>query len=479
MKANLALKTVIFIVILSSYIQTALSQENEGAALRVQESEREISVEEAKQLRATEKVTDEDKDFTFDFGVWVYGSYRHYRNIDNDNDVEDWIKDTFVLDTRAWARATYLRLLTLYCRFMNAYTWRPNVSSDYTGVGDDFEGPVVDVLYADVNLKEKYDVPFSTRIGRQYISAGRGITYGDVHDAALFKYGFGEKVKIKAFISKTKPYDDNIDYSVPGYKDECDRNFYGAEAAFFFPKGVLYGYGLIQRDRSHEYPEDLTQNYTYDSEYLGAGFDIRHKGLTCWGEIIKEFGRSYTDATKTELARKDIDAWALDTGAKYKFDCYSHPVLGVEFMYGSGDKDRTRVTNTSGGNVNGRDHNFLYFGTINAGYAMAPRISNMIIYKAGIGFKPLEFIPYVGKRLAVGSKYYLYRKDKKSGGIYDVDATEASADVGQEIDFFINWNVYENMNIIARFGKFFPGAAYPDGVRDPSEYLYIRTRVTF
>ena len=89
-----------------------------------------------------------------------------------------------------------------------------------------------------------------------------------------------------------------------------DRNFLGAEINLIFPHVTLYGYGLVQKDETSECPEDATQNYTYDSEYIGLGIDAGRNNFSYRAEIIKEYGKSYTDATKARLAVKDVDAWS-------------------------------------------------------------------------------------------------------------------------------------------------------------------------
>ncbi|MDD4957241.1 MAG: alginate export family protein [Candidatus Omnitrophica bacterium] len=464
---------------LSSFPLTCFSQSDEASSLRLQEQDRQISDEENRQLKVTERapLAGAEKDFALDYGIWLMADYRHYNNIDNDKQVEDWIKDIYTADARLWVNAMYYDMFMIYGRLKTTYIWKPNVSSAYNGIGDDLEGPKVDSLYGQLFLHNRYNIPLSVRVGRQFLTLGRGITYSDMHDGVEMRYQIGKRFNVKTFVSKTKEFDNNIDYSVPGYTDEGDRHFFGAEASFIAGNMVFYAYTLVQRDLSHENPTDHTQNYTYDSEYVGIGGLGRSGDLSYWFEVIKEYGKSYTDAAQTNLARKDIDAWAFDIGAKYSIDAYSHPKVDVEMAYGSGDKERSRVTNTSGGNVSGRDTNFMYFGVFNAGYALAPRLSNMYIYKVEASCKPIEFMPYIGENVAVGAKYFLYRKDEKLGGIYDVDATESDPDIGQELDFYLHWKVYENFYFSAKYGIFYPGAAYPHGRRTPSEYFYARVRM--
>ena len=476
--------TLIAITGLFLALHAALAQQSgESASLRLQEQDRQIADEDTRILKSTEdkpeKPEDEGKDFYLDYGVWLLFDYRHYSEMDNDKELEDWIKQMYVLDTRVWARAVYQNMFILYGRLRNTYIWKPVVSNDYSGIGDDFEGPIVDSLYGTLYLHTRYNIPFTLKVGRQFLTLGRGIVYSDMHDGIEAKYIIGDNMMIKGFASKTTEFEDNIDYSVPGYQDEGDRQFFGAEGSVILGNNVIYVYGMIQRDYSHENPEDTRQNYTYDSEYVGAGLTGKYPYVSYWFEGIKEYGKSYTDATQTALERRDIDAWAIDTGLKVKLDWYSHPVLDAEVAIGSGDKHRQRVTNTVDGNSGGKDTNFLYFGAFNAGYALAPRLSNMHIYKFGITFKPLEFIPHVGENIAVGAKFYFYRKDRMEGGIYDVDATEPSPDIGEEIDGFVHWKVYENFYLTARYGIFFPGSAYPRYRRNYSEFIYLRARMMF
>ncbi|MDD5440415.1 MAG: alginate export family protein [Candidatus Omnitrophica bacterium] len=449
---------------------------------KLHEQIRVIRDEESRELLVTEKSSKKEADFNLLYGAWVIGDYLHLSEIDNDKEIEDWVKDIFSLDVRPWINAEYCRTLTLYGRLKNAYTWRPRVASDYTGIGDDFEGPKVDSLFALVDLEARYSFPFSVKTGRQYLFLGRGITYANTHDAIVGQYIFRQQLVIRGFVAKTKENEDNIDYSVPGYDKEGDRVFYGSDITFYIPNHIFYLYGLIQEDRSHPHPEDVTQNFRYNSEYLGGGaagnFVFDNFVSSYWVEGIKEFGHSYTDATQTSLEKRDVSAWAINTGLKYEILTYGHPVAEAEFAYGSGDKDRSSVTNAIGGNIDGDDTNFLYFGLFNAGYALAPRLSNIFIYKFGLAAKPVEFIPYVGQRLVTGTRFYIYSKEQRGGGIYDTDAADSDCDIGDELDFFVHWKAYENLTLIARYGVFLPGAAYPRGTRDPSHYFYLTARLT-
>lgn len=427
-----------------------------------------------KKLNYSEVVSKKDEDFIFNYGGWVFFDMEKYNDIDHNRQIEDWVKNDNFTDTRVWMKGTYYKTLTLYARFMNLYIDRPEVSSDYSGKGNVNTGPGVDMLYATVDLSGKYNVPVSFTVGRQYFSIGKGIAYSNTDDGALATYRIGEDVYVRGFASRSRNHQYNVDYSLPTFRSANNRYYYGTEMACVMDTAVYYVYGLVQQDRTKTYT--LGQNYTYNSEYVGTGISGQYgKAFSYWGEIIKEWGTSNTDATQVALAVKDVDALAFDAGATLKFDVYSHPSFEVEMAYGSGDKDRQRVTNTVGGNINGRDTNFLYFGTFNAGYNFVPRLSNIYIYKAEASAKPVEFIPHIGPNIAVGAKYYLYQKDQLSGGVYDIYATQPAKYIGSECDTFLHYKAYENLYFTVHCGVFFPGKAFPDGYKTNSSYVEFRT----
>ena len=65
--------------------------------------------------------------------------------------------------------------------------------------------------------------------------------------------------------------EENIDFSTPGFRDSR-RFFYGAEVKYKrLKRHVPYLFALFQEDHSGESPEDLNQDYEYNSRYYGIG----------------------------------------------------------------------------------------------------------------------------------------------------------------------------------------------------------------
>ncbi|MFH1782474.1 MAG: alginate export family protein [Candidatus Omnitrophota bacterium] len=437
------------------------------------EGSRRIEEEKRSALEETEtKVLEKEKRFIFDYGGWINHRFDNYHNDDNDSLTDDAINHTNSFDSRLWLKAILRSPLdngiqkehSLYIRLKDYYIHRYPDDNDR-------DGPHLDYAYLTLDLQ-----PLWFRGGRGYFDLGRGIAFSNVNDGAELFFIL-PKWKFNLFLSQTLPHEDNIDISVPGYDKESDRKFYGFESTYYLnEESNLYGFFLMQRDFSDEDPEDTTQEYTYDSEYTGIGAEGKiWDKIRYWGEFIMQTGQSYTDGTNE---KKDISAWAGNMGVKYETEIYSHPEFSFEYAFGSGDADRSSVTNTQNGNTSGDDNNFLYFGYIETGYALSPLLSNLEFYKARVSFKPLEHCQAL-KRLSVDVSYYLYRKDEKAGGIYDLDATESDADIGKEIDVRIFWQAFSDLSFEVQYGYFYPGDAYPVTSDDSEEYLAVSTSLAF
>lgn len=477
---------LLFSIFFFLFSQTALAQTTPQSQNAQLQQERQLIEEETIiSLKKTEELSEERKKkgkiYAFDYGGWITSYYWNLHNLDNNSGRDEWTSDIFLQDLRVWVRAELYRTISSYFR-LELYQLEKETSIDYTGTTDGLYGPKIDMLYLKADLMPRFKIPAEATIGRQYFKLGRGITYSDVHDGVLAKGNIGPDWIVQGFVSRNKPHDHNLDYSAPNYKRDHRRIFLGNEIAY---KGienhVIYAYSLFQRDLSQEQPEDGVQNYHYNSQYYGLGASgMPANRLKYWVEIIKENGHSYTDARRLYHRKSSIDAWAYNAGTKYSFDSPIAPILELETAYGSGDRDRRSVTNAFGGNIFKDDNNFSYYGSYYAGYAFAPRLSNLFIHKAAFSLQPLKSlkIEHVDN-IAIGAKYYLYHKDRSAGGIYDTEATIKKKFVGQEVDLYFYWKMYHNLYYSMRYGIFFPGTAYPDETDDWSRYFLARLTMTF
>lgn len=468
------MKSKLIILAVGVFLFFDFCQETAQASQR----ERRVEQEKRESLGHTESsdLTTDSK-FVFDYGGWLDFRYDDYDQEDNDSSAADTYDYDLSLDLRLWLRVALAmksdgssqKKHSFYFRLKNLYYI--DRKPDSTAGGADNDGPHVDYAFMTLDFR-----PYWLKAGRRYFSVGRGIAYSDVHDGAelhILYHTWG----IKGFVSHTLPHQANIDTSVPGYSKASDRFFYGTEISY---QGIsdhnMYAYFVVQRDHSNPKPQDSLRDYTYNSQYFGVGShgDISSQ-MNYWIELIRQTGNSRIYATRE---KKDIDAWALDCGVSYGFDAYSHPSLSVEYAFASGDKDRAVVTDTENGNTAGDDNNFLHFGYRLTGYALSPRLSNMHLYKISLWANPLEKISFF-KEFLFELDYYRYYKDKSSGGISDLEATEDNTDIGSEIDFSISWQIFSDLRCVMQYGYFLPGKAYPSSTNDNQQYFSISATLTF
>ncbi|MBI3857652.1 MAG: alginate export family protein, partial [Planctomycetes bacterium] len=133
-----------------------------------------------------------------------------------------------------------------------------------------------------------------------------------------------------------------------------------------------------------------------------------------------------------------------------------------QYMFGSGDSDRTSPTDMAAGNTGGTtDTSFLSFGFVQTGFSLFPRVANIHILRLGGSIRPLESVELFHK-MEVGVYGYYYRKAVAQELISDSRAFLNDADIGKEIDIFLRWRIFSDLGFYLNYGRFFPGKAYLD-----------------
>lgn len=438
--------------------------------------ERRIEEEAWQALEPTEReILKGEKRLLLDYGFWVNQRYSDFTDDDNNSDAVDATNKTYALDQRFWLRATlrppfeggYANEHSLYFRLKDKHTWRD--PTDANGRYD-WNGPHVDYLFLNLDLR-----PYQLQVGRRLYGIGQGIAYSNLGDGIELSASF-PTWNLMGLVSRTLPHEDNLDQSVPGGK-KSGRTYYGIEVKYIgIPNHGLYGYVLIQRDDGEEHPENAAQDFDYDSEYYAAGSEGKIIGnLRYAAELIFETGNSFTSTTNL---KEEIQAWATNVGLTYDLQIPTQPTLYAEYAFGSGDSDRTNVTDTTSGNAVGDDTNFLYFGYLPTGYVLSPRLSNLKMIKGGASLKPLERIDFF-KELTLAFDYYRYFKDESKGGIFDAQANESDRDIGFEVDFTLSWQILSDLGVAIEYGHFEPGDAYPASTNNNADYFSFHVTTTF
>lgn len=440
------------------------------------EKERRIEEEAWESLEPTElAILKKEKRFVMDYGFWINNRFSDFKDDDNESVRSDTTDKTVTVDQRFWFRATLRppwdasspNEHSFYFRLKDKHTWRD--PADANGRYD-WNGPHVDYLFLNLDLR-----PYGLQVGRRLYGIGQGIAYSNLNDGIEFVAAFATW-SLTGLVSHTLPHEDNLDQSVPGGK-KSGRTFYGIEGKYVgIPNHGLYGYVLFQRDDGEERPADAAQDFDYDSEYYAAGSEGKIIGnLRYAAELIFETGNSFTSTTNL---KEEIRAWATNIGLTYDVQIPTQPTLYAEYAFGSGDSDRTNVTDTVSGNTVGDDTNFLYFGYLPTGYALSPRLSNLKMIKGGASFKPLEKIDFF-KELTLAFDFYRYFKDESKGGIFDTQASESDRDVGFEIDLTLSWQILSDLGMAIEYGHFEPGDAYPAATNNNTDYFSLHLTTTF
>lgn len=343
-----------------------------------------------------------------------------------------------------------------------------NTGDSFDGNDNDWIGPNLDRGFYQFDLRraakayanERLDWNFNLKIGRDLATFGTGYAFSMPLDHLLLTAEFGD-LEIAGLMGTSIRSTDNIDLSRPN-GGRSKRNFWGTQIKY---KGIQrhepFIYAVWNEDQQREDIPQFIRDFDYDSYYLGLGSTGELATNLRYGtEFVFQGGHSYTDRIFPQ--RRDIQAWGADFSLEYTPRWAMQPRFVGEYMFASGDPHRTdSPTNTLSGSTSGRDTGFVGFGYRDTGLSLAPRLSNVHIWRAGASFKPFEDCEPL-RNLELGTDWFLYAKNRAEGAISDSTADRQSGYVGWEMDYFINWRITSDLSWTTRFGTFFPGKSFSD-----------------
>lgn len=438
----------------------SLAQEQRGISDAFLNQRRQIQLENDRRRQTDLPVAQQ---FRVDYGGW----FDSYIFLFDDGEVSS--RTLRQNDLRLWMNMSadqgihegYLRVRASY------FDW--NYGDSFTRNEDDLDGPNLERGWYQLDLARmirKYgetDAAFELKLklGRELIQPGTGYAIALPLDAVQLQAEVAN-FETTFTIGRTPSSLENIDRSRP-VADHSDRNFFIIEEKYKgFDKHTPFVYYAWQNDSTKEDPPDFLQEYKYDSQYIGFGSTGELvENLRYSTEWVIERGSSYGD--DRFLHSDDIKAWGFDNLLEYLFKHETKPTIAVEYMYGSGDPDRLgSPTNADGGNRNDHvDKSFVGFGFRDTGLSLAPRLSNIHIWRVGGNFRPLPKVE-AAKNLELGTDWFLYAKDRADGAISDALADRQSSYVGWEMDYYANYRVTSDLSLTVRYGVFFPGTAFSD-----------------
>ncbi len=306
----------------------------------------------------------------------------------------------------------------------------------------------------------RIDYNVELKLGRDLTEFGTGYVLSTPLDQVWLRATYKD-FRVTGLIGRTVGSANDFDFTRPIKRTR--RAFLGVQAKYGgWERHEPFAYVLWQRDHNDDRVPAFRQQFDYDSFYAGIGSTGELvRNLRYSAEFVAETGTSYSPGQTNR--KNNISAWAWDMQLEYLFQNRHRTRASIEYMFASGDPDRTiSPTDTLGGNSKGfKDSGFNAFGYRDTGLSFAPRLSNIHIWRAGATYFPCPDHESL-KRLELGTNWFLYQKHQSHAGVSDPLATNPSGYLGWEMDYFANWSVTSDFAATARYGVFFPGDAFAD-----------------
>ncbi len=357
---------------------------------------------------------------------------------------------SYVLNAKIWGKAYLWKNAFFYIRGKESYMGTNVNKGSYSSIESD---NVIDLDLAYLSASSE-NGGLNLSLGRKFYAIGSGLVLngrGDGGEASW--YGSIFNVNLLGMYTGLLKKDNNpYGLSDKDITDGAERAFVGGTVSASLYNQKLYIFGLAQIDMAEQKTDSETK---YDSQYYGIGLEgVALQDVSYFAEFVYETGTSYV--TDTVLANKEstIAAYAISSGINYYIPVNLHPVLTLQYAYGSGDENRASYTSSNRLSGAGKDDTgFMSFGTFSGGYALKPVLGNMHVFRGGFSFAPIN-------KLSIGAKYDYYLKDKKESAINSGDATLPKGFIGQGVDLSLRWQMFYDLSMYVNYGLFLPGDAY-------------------
>jgi hypothetical protein len=412
------------------------------------------------------------------------GVAQSFTILDFDNDVyshnlQDQLKTFVGRDTRVYYTAQLDPKLSLYFRGKVsdlAFAVTPGITKP------DFR--IQQPLDLELGWVEYVRSPTTRfKLGRQFMSVGQGIVVAEPLDGLNFQT-VSKGISLGLFWGTTPNRLVDVDETIVGYNQGLThRDFSIFQMAYQSPGGDrYYGYYVDQHDQSQTLdPVQASLDFHYHSNYTGIGTNLLlSKNVALTLEAIKQGGSTLAE-NQGDFTRVGIDAFGAYAAAAWALKGRNEPVARLEYAFGSGDRDRGTVTGTFGGKALATtDRNFLYFGILETGLALTPRLSNLHILRLGYqqrlrlhGRAIEDTDPQLSLKL---SSYY---KEHARAVISETLADGTGSHVGDALDFYLAWRVAADTTFNSQVGFFKPGNGFPDDTRDMARRILVSTTLTY
>ncbi|MBF0252392.1 MAG: alginate export family protein [Candidatus Omnitrophica bacterium] len=366
-------------------------------------------------------------------------------------------------------------------RLVNQRVWGNNAYNstgdlELNGVAPTTQGQfdvIVDLAY--IELKEFLYSPLTLKIGRQDITFGNGFIIGAAPQdptAALFAPEYSAITSYDA-IRATLDYDPwtidalyaKIDENMRRADD--DVNLWGINVGYVFDdyNAEMEGYWFYNNDRRSGATNAGTNKYINDTHTLGlrGSFDPI-EDWTVGLEGAYQLGEYLNNTTPTTQSTvRDRSAWAIDAMLEirtFQDDYAWRPVVGVEYIYYSGQKDVLDETNGTTGDFNG--WNRMYRGKFDTairefqGNTYTTQYANDTAGDTNQHQVLLRGTVEPTDSLTLNATYaHFWMAEKPT-------SRAGNKNIGDEVNLQAIWDYTEDVSFGLLSAWFFPGSTYPD-----------------
>lgn len=308
-----------------------------------------------------------------------------------------------------------------------------------------------------------FDVPSALRIGRQQFFEPRRWFLNETLDGirllvdpAPFHFRMSVSTPVPSLDRRVRVFDDIFES-----RNQIDLL---AEAIMdiFAPKqkskAAIY---LLVRD--NDTPRDDDPIWVGLRSFGRPKFSFKWSTIPWIKQLLKPRLRYWVDAAFVggTRASTSIRGYALDIGASYiARKLPLRPYLTLAYAQGSGDSHpddgidgnfRQTGFHSNSGKFGGVV-NFDYYGVL-----FDPELSNMRIFTAGFGFRPLS-------RTSIDVVYHHYEQVELASELRSIDVgadlTGRSTNLGDEFDLIVGVREWPTVRVRWRNGYFIPGSAF-------------------
>jgi len=337
------------------------------------------------------------------------------------------------------------------------------------------------------NFEDPSSVPVFTRWDKKRYPAFSNRLLNDnqdgfISDIADSEYNFFFKNKLYTdYTAEDKERLNNLRYAAV----LAGRVFTGFTLEFlqiYFQNlsvGFLANIDLIPNDFVLVYPSHISNAlYTFGGKYNSFYISFNANGKIVRNlyynfEAVYQTGTNAScvnTGTKLYVEEKIIQSFSLNAKLSYFFNHSTAPTVHVEFIYGHGDQnaefweDVILIRDTR----YKFDHNFRAPVSPKLGYALEPKLSNLAVLIFTNTVKPFGFVKNeVFSRFLIetallifmrpvikGDAFIPEKADYRKGGMLYNDPIKAY--LGTEIDIFLKWQIFSDLNIELKNAVFIP-----------------------